>query len=56
MNITTQKRSLLILCLLCIVLCLSACTKSPADVRAWMKDKRAPGKLKEFIQNKRNPF
>ncbi|MBO5754407.1 MAG: hypothetical protein J6S69_12115 [Proteobacteria bacterium] len=36
-------------------LAISACTQSPEDVRAWMKDKRAPTKLAEFIYNERNP-
>ena len=56
MKMTAQKRSLFILCLLLIVLLISACTKSPEEVRAWLKDKRAPVKMKEFIQNKRFPI
>ena len=56
MKFTAQKRSLLITCLLLIALILSACSKSPEDVRAWIKDKRAPVKMKEFIQNNRNPL
>ena len=46
------SRSLLILCLLALVALMSACTKSPEEVRAWMRDKRAPVKMTEFIQNK----
>ncbi|MFA5623878.1 MAG: hypothetical protein WC966_02315 [Bradymonadales bacterium] len=29
-----------------------ACSKTPEDVRAWLKDKRAPAKMQEFIESK----
>lgn len=46
-------RSFVLLFLIAVVACLSACTKSPDEVREWMRDKRAPQKMQEFIQNKR---
>lgn len=35
---------------------LASCAKSPEDVRAWIRDKRAPVKMREFIQSSRNPL
>jgi len=34
----------------------AGCSQSPEDVRAWMRDKRAPVKMREFIQSERNPL
>ena len=56
MTIASSKRGILVICLLFITLLISACSKSPEDVRAWMRDKRAPVKMKEFIQSPRNPL
>ena len=53
MNKLTFTRTILCMCLLFITMTLSACTKSPAEVREWMHDKRCPVKMQEFIQNER---
>ncbi|GEM_PF-2129568 len=50
---TPLIRSILCFCLLLIALGLTACTKSPEQVREWFHDKRAPVKMKEFVQNPR---
>lgn len=52
---TSQRRSILCLILLVVVLLMTACAKTPEDAQAWLKDSRAPVKMKEFIQDKRNP-
>lgn len=46
----TMRRGMAAGCLL-LALILSGCTKTPAEVREWMRDKRAPVKMAEFIQN-----
>ncbi|MBQ9396360.1 MAG: hypothetical protein IJU23_12730 [Proteobacteria bacterium] len=53
MNKLTFTRTILCMCLLFITMTLSACTKSPEQVREWMHDKRCPVKMQEFIQNER---
>ena len=50
---TPLVRSILCFCLILIALGLTACAKSPEEVREWMHDKRAPVKMKEFVQNPR---
>lgn len=52
----TNKRRFQYICLLFLIVltaAISACTKSPEEVREWKFDKRAPQKMQEFIQNKR---
>lgn len=47
------KRAFLWAAVATLAISAASCTKSPEQVRAWMRDKRAPVKMKEFIENKR---
>ncbi|MBQ9243217.1 MAG: hypothetical protein IJ165_08305 [Proteobacteria bacterium] len=47
-------RPLLCLCLLLIAYATAACSPTdPEGIRAWIRDKRAPVKMQEFVQNPR---
>lgn len=56
MNKTRISRTILCFCLVFIMAMVSACTKTPAEVREWIHDKRCPVKMKEFVQNERFPL
>ena len=47
-----RLKTIILLFLAVFASCLTSCAKSPDEVREWMRDKRAPQKMKEFIQNK----
>ena len=47
-------RPLLCLCLLFLAFAMAACSPTdPPGIRAWLKDKRAPVKMQEFVQSPR---
>ena len=48
-----RNRGILGICLIVLTLLSAGCTKSPDEVREWIRDKRAPQKMAEFIQNER---
>lgn len=53
MRKTNITRAIMCLLIVLMAAAFSACTKSPEQVREWIQDKRAPVKMKEFIQNPR---
>ena len=51
MKSSRAQRGILYALIVLLMLLSGACTKSPDQVRAWMRDKRAPQKMSEFIHN-----
>ncbi len=53
MKSNRAQRGILYVLMTLLLVMSSACTKSPEQVREWIRDKRAPQKMHEFIQNER---
>ena len=51
MKSNRAQRGLLYVLMTLLMLMSCACTKSPKEVREWIRDKRAPEKMKLFIHN-----
>ena len=51
---TKAKWMRLICCLLALFFVLTACQKTPEDIRAWQHDKRCPQKMKLFVEDEKS--